>query len=148
SVYIQRALRRTLQLPKAQLDYGSITDITLHWSGLRDFAKGNALTRLHLPPRAYLTRSFTVMGIDRIVLHLRDPRSMIISWTHQVERDLKARGLPGGLLDCQADLPADYPDWELSAKMAWQVENQLPLFVDWTTRWLHLVETAPNFQAL
>ncbi|TXH38764.1 MAG: hypothetical protein E6Q98_02900 [Rhodospirillaceae bacterium] len=138
SVYIQRALRSTLQIQRGEIRLGGIVDITFDWNSLVRFSRGNALTRVHLPPRSHLLYALRQAGVAKIVLHLRDPRSQIISWTRHVDRSIAQRGLASGMLDCQQVLPSDYASWSFESRLKWQVDNQLEGFVKWTENWLDL----------
>jgi hypothetical protein len=148
SVYIQRALRQSLQIPWASIRQGGIVDITFDWNSLKAFSRGNVLTRVHLPPRPYLAAVLPEMGIDKIVLHLRDPRTQIISWTRHVDRNIETRGIGGAILDCQLELPKAYEAWSFEARLEWQIENQLPRFIKWTADWMQIAAATPGLDVL
>jgi hypothetical protein len=87
-------------------------------------------------------------GIQKVVLHVRDPRAAIVSWTHHMERIMESRGLKGVELSCEMPMPDAYADWGFDERLRWQVDNKMPGFVRWIEDWLHLADTSRDIQFL
>jgi hypothetical protein len=144
SIFIQRALRRTLRVPIRHLSTGGMMGSSLELHGLERFEKGNIVLREHFQPRPFLVNTMAAFGIRKIVLHLRDPRAAIVSWTEHIDRSLDRRGLRYVSLSCERDVPQEYVRWNYDLKLRWQVDNVLPDFVRWIEQWLDIVETCKD----
>lgn len=143
STFLHRAFRRTLRVPFARIGAGGVFDAAIRYSELKKFAAGNAVCREHLPARRHLLDAIAGVGIDKVVLHIRDPRYSIVSWTRMVDRFIETRGTPGALLTCEMPMPQDYPSRPFADRLAWQVENYLPRQVQWIENWLALAADNP-----
>jgi hypothetical protein len=143
SVYLQTALRRTLRVPMVKFDAGGTFDSSLRIFPLKEFARGNALTRLHMPPRPYLVQAIADSGVSRMLVLIRDPREAIHSWARHVDRNLAQRGLGGALIDVETALPPDFAAWSERRRLEWQIEHMLPRFCDWLQGWADIAESAP-----
>jgi hypothetical protein len=117
------------------------------YADLCRFAKGNVVSREHLEPRTSFVAVLAQYGIRKIVLHVRDPRAVMVPWTEHIDRNLARRGLRSVSLFCERDLPSDYLEWDFSQRLQWQVEHVMPRFVHWIEQWLDLAEnsTTPEF---
>ena len=142
SVYLQRALRRTLRVPVHHIASGGMSGASFRHDDLCRFGRGNVVSREHLQPRAFSLKVLARHGIKRAVLHIRDPRAAIISWTRHMDRLLASRGLRAVELTCEATMPDAYQAWSFQRRLHWQVENRMPIFVRWIEDWLALAETS------
>ncbi|MDY0873647.1 sulfotransferase domain-containing protein [Dongia rigui] len=138
SVYLQTALRRTLRIPMIKFDAGGTFDTSLRYFPLRQFAKGNALTRVHMLARPHLVQALRHSGILKIMVLIRDPRDAIISWSKHVDRNLTSRGITGAIIDVEMELPDDFADWTSHDRLRWQIKNTLPRFCEWIQGWVDL----------
>jgi hypothetical protein len=148
STYIHRALRQTLRVPFMRVGAGGVFDAAMRYSELQRFAKGNAVCREHLPARRHLLDAVRGVGIDKVVLHVRDPRYSIVSWTKMIDRFVEARGMPGALLTCEMTMPDTYASWEFPDRLKWQIENYMPRQVEWIEKWLALAEEESGVEIL
>ncbi|WP_395014799.1 sulfotransferase domain-containing protein [Dongia sp.] len=139
STYMQRALGRTLRVQVQHFSAAGISGSSFRLADLCRFAEGNVISREHLQPRAISPKLLGEYGINKAVLHVRDPRDAIVSWTRHMDRSLATRGLRFVELSCEMAVPAVYRDWDFARRLEWQVENKLPDFVRWIERWLALV---------
>jgi hypothetical protein len=148
STFLHRAFRRTLQVPFARIGAGGVFDAAIRYAELKKFAAGNAVCREHLPARRHLLDSIAGVGIDKVVLHIRDPRYSIVSWTRMIDRFIESRGMPGALLTCEMTMPQDYASRPFADRLAWQVKNYLPRQVQWIESWLDLAADNPPVEIL
>ncbi|MBI2255465.1 MAG: sulfotransferase domain-containing protein [Proteobacteria bacterium] len=148
STFLHRAFRKTLQVPFTRIGAGGVFDAAIRYKELKAFAQGNAVCREHLPARRHLLDSIAGVGIKKVVLHIRDPRYSIVSWTKMVDRFIETRGMPGALLTCEMPMPADYATRPFQDRLAWQVENYLPRQVSWIESWLALAADNPPLDIL
>lgn len=148
SIYLQRALRRTLRVPIHHFSSGGMFGASFGEADLRRFARGNVVSREHLQPRDFSLNVLARHGVRRAVLHLRDPRAAIVSWTRHMDRVLELRGFRAVELSCELPMPEAYPEWSFDRRLQWQVENCLPGFVRWIEDWLALVERSSMVEFL
>jgi hypothetical protein len=148
SVYLQRALRRTLQVEVRHIGSAGMTGSNFRYADLCRFARGNVVSREHLQPRGYLVEVLAAYGVKKLVLHIRDPRAAIVSWTRHMDRLLADRGLQLVELSCELLVPNAYVDWAFPERLRWQVENKLPTFVSWIEDWLQLVRDTRDVEFL
>lgn len=140
SIYLQRALGRTLQVQVHHFSAAGISGSSFALRDLTRFAAGNVISREHLQPREVSLKVLGNYGINRAVLHVRDPRGAMISWTKHMDRALAARGLRYVELSCEMLVPDSYEKWDFNDRLKWQVENKMPDFVRWIEGWLTLTE--------
>jgi hypothetical protein len=148
SIYLKRALRRTLRVPVHHVSGGGMYGSCLRYDDLCHFEQGDVVTREHLQPTRFQVAMLAQYGIRRVVLHLRDPRDAIASWTHHMDSILERRGLRGVSLSCEKVLPESYIGWSFEDRLRWQVENTLPDFVAWSERWLDLADSSADVRFL
>ncbi len=71
---------------------------------------------------------------NKLVLHLRDPREVILSWVHHLDADYKPdRKLVDG-----------YYSKSFEEKLDWNIENTLPKIIAWIQGWLEIKEQEDN----
>jgi hypothetical protein len=140
SIFIHTALRRTLRLPMLKIACPGIHEQTLDHRRLTKFAKGNAVCREHFAVRDFVLDGLHLAGIRKLVVHVRDPRAAVLSWTRNMERILEDNGKAALVLDNEQETPAAYFDWSFVQRLEWQVENQLPRYVDWIADWMDAIE--------
>ena len=148
SVYLQRALRRTLRVQIRHISAGGMSGSTFDQYNLGRFECGNVVSREHLQPRRFSLEVLARHGVRKVVLHMRDPRAAIVSWTRHMDRTLERRGFRSVELSCELPMPEAYIDWGFAQRLHWQVENKLPLFVRWIEDWLALVATSRDVEFL
>lgn len=136
SRFVRRALARGLGRSTVTISGGMFPDKLLVHHGLRDTALGGHVTQDHLPANRY---NLLVLeeAFDRMILHLRDPRQSLLSWTHHLN-DLhgKGRRLPLEVLE----VPAAFVQWSLQGQIDWVIDNHLPLFRDWLAEWVRVLD--------
>jgi hypothetical protein len=141
SVYIHGALRRTLRVPMLKVACPGIHEQTLDHRRLAKFAKGNAVCREHFAARDFIVEGLRMAGIRKMVVHVRDPRAAILSWTRNMDRVLATAGPVGVILDNEQMTPGEYADWDFERRLEWQVDNHLPRYVAWIEGWMQLKVT-------
>jgi len=140
SVYIQRALSRTLQIPVRHVGGSGMFGASFGVKEIDTFKQGNVISREHLQPRDYQMALLRQYGIDRLVFHARDPIEVIESWTRYIDRGLISHGAGFATLCCEQVVPEVYLTWPHQDRLHWQIENQLPRLVQWTADWLDLAK--------
>ena len=72
--------------------------------------------------------------IGKMVLHIRDPREAVLSWSHHVENNLRNDLL--ALYNVDVDYSSVYTKSTLEEKILYDFEHLFPLYVDWLRSWL------------
>jgi hypothetical protein len=73
--------------------------------------------------------------IDRLVVHVRDPRQTMLSAIHHLN-DLRLRLGPNHVASLGFSLPSNYFGESLSAQIDWMISNSLSEFIGWIEGWL------------
>ena len=148
SVFIQRALRRTLEVEVRHISGAGLSGGWFSYPELSRFAKGNAVSREHMQARAEFPEILAAFNIRRAVIHIRDPRAVIVSWTRQMDRNLPDRGLRYVAFSCEQAVPELYLQWSFEQRLRWQVENVMPRMVAWTEGWVDLADRSDKVKFL
>lgn len=138
SIFIQDVLHHALGLERIRISGGYFPDDLVVPAWLDVLAQGHRITQEHLPARALNLR---LLGrhMDRLVLHVRDPRQATLSWTHHVATLARNRR-EAELAMIDPVLPQDYFDRDLSGQLDWQIDTHLPALVSWTEGWLDVID--------
>ena len=148
SVYLHSAIRRVLQIQMLKIGYAVTFGESLRYEGLVRLAQGNALIREHFEAKEFMVRAMALAGIRKMVVHVRDPRSAIVSWTRNMDRSVKTMGLAGTMLHCQRPVPAEYVSWDFRERLVWQIDHHLPRHVRWIEGWLDIIPQVPEIEFL
>jgi len=73
--------------------------------------------------------------IDRLVVHVRDPRQAMLSGVHHLN-DLRLRRGPNFVAKLPFSLPSNYFGLSLPEQIDWMIHNTLSEFVRWIEGWL------------
>lgn len=191
TVYIRTSLADALNWPTLEIKTGRLNDSVLIPEAMEEFSRGRYVASAHLPPtwgNRYLLKHF---GIDDIVVHVRDPRSAVLSWTHFLEQELAPKPVPsyrfrvkryaanvfrrgwlrGSCAICELafrelgrfispkpvlfskaaqiramlPVPDHYVEMPFNERLAWQIENYMPICVNWITQWCRRIDAANDF---
>jgi predicted nuclease of restriction endonuclease-like (RecB) superfamily len=72
----------------------------------------------------------------KMVLHLRDPRQVLLSWIHHLDRITGKDVNSENVLYTFPRVPRNYFEFDLSTKIDWQIANFLPECNTWTSKWV------------
>jgi Sulfotransferase domain len=107
---------------------------------LRVLAKGNAVNQDHFGA-SKINLVHISKHVDRMVVHLRDPRQALLSYVHYLSRPHFRRSEEETLLFIYPPMPDDFYQLDLEARIDWAIENWLPLLVEWTEEWVAAADT-------
>ncbi|HVH80151.1 MAG TPA: sulfotransferase domain-containing protein [Stellaceae bacterium] len=136
SVFLMHTLSESLRCGRIHLGnmYSLVDQISL--DKMRLFFDGGYVSQNHLAPSVENLQILEHFGC-RVVLHIRDPRQALVSWTHHVDRVHREKGAEALLL--HAPRPsAGYFSWTFAEKLDWQIDHYWPLLIAWLTDWLAL----------
>lgn len=70
---------------------------------------------------------------NKLVVHFRDPREVLLSWVHHLSETKSTGGF-------SIEPPNDFYNWKLQRKVDWAIEHSLPNLVLWTKAWMDYIE--------
>jgi hypothetical protein len=138
SVFIQNTLRSITRCEHLILGTGYFPNDTILIDQARRFSEGGFAAQQHADCRpnnlAILERY-----VPKWVIHLRDPRSVILSWTHHLDKFVALN--QKGMLEYVAPIPGDdYLALDFSGRLDWQITHFLPNVIHWTSSWLEYAD--------
>lgn len=137
SMFIKNNLSKLLNLAQFHMHTGPFINSYLVEQKFPLFVKGGIICQAHVPASEFNLILLKTFEIDKFVVHVRDPRQALLSWTHNVEQIFN-RGDEGiyRLRLLYQDFPDEYFNYSFEEKISWQIENYLPLEVKWIEGWL------------
>ena len=112
---------------------GAFPNFVLCQEGFQQMMNWRATSHTHLSPLEVNLREIGQRyRLERMLVHVRDPRQALLSWHDFLPGVIRA------LDPTQAAhyrLPADYLDWTSDRQLEWLVDNWLPVITDWIVGW-------------
>ena len=138
TVFTGQMLARGLGLELVRLTAGSFPRYLFDLPRRVQFCAGGMIATEHFdasPENLQLLEAF----VDRWVVHIRDPRSVLLSWVHNLDRLHRERhNAPYHLLYVCPTPPKHYFSLSLSQKVDWNIEHFLPNVLSWTKTWVEI----------
>jgi len=107
-----------------------------------ELGAGGIISKEHLAPREHTVQVLRQAGLSRVVVHLRDPRQVAVSWAHFVRDSISV--MPLGPLWRDTCPPAAVLNGSLNDLMDWCVDSYIPLVVDFIQRWRTIANDPDN----
>lgn len=136
TVFTNLMLSRGLALEPVSISFGYFPHYLVEIPKLPSFVAGGSVASAHFEPSPVNLQSLTYF-IKKWVVHVRDPRSVVLSWVHHMNRIYGERS--GGKHEHLFVYPAPpeaYYEWPFSRQIDWNIEHFLPSVVAWTRSWL------------
>ena len=138
SIYIWNALATGLGIPRMRVSGGWTFGDTVVPELLASLARGGVVTQEHIDA-SWQNKLALNHYLDRMVVHVRDPRSSALEWAHHL-LTLKARGGDVLWTTCERYCPDGYFSMTFPEQVEVQVQNFLPDAVRWIEGWLDAEE--------
>jgi Sulfotransferase domain len=142
SIYLTRTIATSLGIEyslRSVVDglfptYSMIPEVLDH------FRRGDVVRQEHLDASP-LNLATCARYIDRIVLHVRDPRQATLSWTHHFNRllSLHLHSTAGAV----HRPPEQYCRWAFRKQLDWHIDHHLVSLVAWLRQWKAAEENPP-----
>lgn len=145
SEYIRDTLLEALDIPLIHPTVGTVPRDRFVPSALRQLALGGALCRTHID--AGDIAAIVDANIGRIVVHVRDPRQVTISWTHMMRR-LQPVEFNYSAHMYDPPVPEAYLEWPFEQQLAWSFSNYFPEQVKWLDGWASALESGTPLDIL
>ena len=147
SIYLSRMVASSLgiEFSLKPLAHGFFPTYFMIPDALERFSGGDVVRQEHFDASPI---NLTLCGrnIDRMVLHVRDPRQAMLSWTHHVNRLLKLH--PNGINFTIHQPPDGFLDWPFDDQLDWHIDRHLVSLVAWLRQWLVADQTKPSLKIL
>ena len=134
TVFTRQMLARGLGLEPLALAVGSFPRYSIDLNRLQRFRLGGIISAEHLDASAE-NLQFLDAFVDRWVVHMRDPRSVLLSWVHHLNR-LHAEAAFHQLLYVCPTPPHEFFRWPFAEQVDWNIGHFLPNLLTWTRAWL------------
>jgi hypothetical protein len=141
TVFTNRMLSRGLSLDPASVSFGYFPHYLVDIRELLSFIKGGKVASAHFDPSPVNVQALTAF-VTKWVVHIRDPRSVVLSWVHHQNRLYAER--PAGQYEHLYVYPAPpeaYFGWPFHRQIDWNLDNFLPNAVAWIRSWLALYDS-------
>jgi hypothetical protein len=133
SVYIATGLWQGLGTVPLNLQAGVFPDFAVSSPGIAILQQSGGVAHTHLSPsRANLLTIGARHRLERMVVHVRDPRQATVSFVHFV----------ASLIDedekqvIEYEVPGNYLSLDLGQRIDWAIESWLPKVVRWVEGWM------------
>ena len=130
---IWNRLAEGLSLGQCHLSLGLFPDCCLLPSRVHFAARGGLIAKEHIAATAHNRKTLVEFGLDRLVVHLRDPRQALLSWVHFVRDDASQRLLAP--MWRKIVPPSVVFSRSLEAQLYWGIDHYLPYLVDFVRDW-------------
>jgi hypothetical protein len=135
SRYIYTMLEYGLGCERMTTSPGYFPIDNLSYTELDNFyAQQCSITKNHFNASVFniqLLKKYT----NQIVLQLRDPREVLLSWAHYIQR-IHDEDKIEYLYHVAPTPPPEYYQWQLTQQIDWNIDNFLPHAVAWMEEWI------------
>jgi hypothetical protein len=141
TIFTNQMLSRGLSLESASVSFGYFPHYLVDIPKVLSFVEGGQVASAHFDPSPVNLQSLTAF-VDKWVVHIRDPRSVVLSWVCHMNRLYEERS--NGQykhLYVYPTPPEPYFSWSLPKQVDWNIEYFLPRVLDWTRSWLAVYDS-------
>ena len=138
SVFIWDALAKGLGLVQCRIQLSDFPETLLMPHHVARLAKGGVIAQSHFGPSRHNLLTMLFYGVDRLVVHVRDPRQALLSWVHHVRK--KNTVFHPDLVSLHHRPPQQMLQGNLEELVTWHIKHYLPLEIDWIQGWLDVCE--------
>jgi hypothetical protein len=149
SIFILRCLSQGLGIGETKIATNLFPDDLIIREKLDDLALGNLIAQQHLPARD-INLSFLGRRLDRMIVHVRNPRQAMLSWLHHLDNFHAHRHIEPacelGLEAVTPALPPDYFERTISEKIDHLLDAHLPQLINWTEDWVDAADSRSGLE--
>jgi tetratricopeptide (TPR) repeat protein len=145
SEFIRENIIRALDVPEIGLSIGTVPRDKVMPCAVRQLVKGGAIARSHMS--ADNLPALIANGVERLILHVRDPRQVVVSWVYYMGQisDAVFRWSASAY---DPPVPLEFRDWEFQKRLDWAVRNYLPGQLQWLEDWMSAINDGPPIPIL
>lgn len=130
---IWNKLAEGLGIAQCYLSLGLFPDCCLIPSRVSAVGQGGVSTKEHIAPTRHNLATLKAAGINRIVVHHRDPRQATLSWAHFARDDVTRRLMAP--LWRKIMPPADVIARDLEGQIDWCIDRYMPFLIEFLADW-------------
>ncbi|MBO6520072.1 MAG: sulfotransferase domain-containing protein [Rhodospirillales bacterium] len=147
SVFIGKTLAQSIDIEYSEqpMFHGFFPTYFLIDSAAQRLRLGNIIRQEHFDASA-LNINLITRFVDKLVVHVRDPRQATLSWFHHFDRLQQLH--PDGINYTVHQAPPGYGDLSNPERIDWHIETHLASCVNWINDWLHVAEKNKNLPIL
>lgn len=135
TIFINRRLTYSLGLANYPISLGYFPRDLIDWRKIAQFAQGGYIDSEHLDPSRHNLQILDAFSMKWVV-HIRDPRSVVVSWTYHLDRYLNID--KNSFLNVYPTPPSSYFSCSFEDKISWNIYYFLPSLVSWINDWMVL----------
>lgn len=145
TVFTRQALAKGLGVGVEPIGFGYFPRSLVELPKLKTFSRaGNKIGYSHVDA-SEANLQILSRFLDRWIVHIRDPRSVLLSWVHHMNRLYSERNNDEFQhLYVSPAPPDEYFAQPLAQQIDWNIENFLPNVVAWTREWLQVVDSGKH----
>ncbi|MBM3542920.1 MAG: hypothetical protein FJX44_00200 [Alphaproteobacteria bacterium] len=137
--YVGSTIAQTLAYAKpAKLYRGNFPNNTVNPRMARNFGLGGLVASVHIQCTPENMTTLLAAGIDRMVLHVRDPRATAYSWMHY------CRSKPG----LQKRLSQEFYSLSDDEQLEYHIDTFFKLSLKWLLEWSDYLDEDPRIKVL
>ena len=130
---IWNKLANGLNIAQAHISIGLFPDCLVVPHRVRELGQGGVVAKEHLPATSHNLKTLQAAGVDRMVVHLRDPRQSLLSWAHFLEGDVSKRLLAP--IWRKTTPPAEFFSKPFTTQIDWHIDHYLPIVMGFIEGW-------------
>ena len=134
SEYIRDTVSSALNLPIMHPTVGDLPSDSIIPSAFELASGGGCVVRLHSSATCHNLDVFRSFNQERLIVHVRDPRQVLISWVHHMARIGVSEYL-SSLHSYSFDIPSDFRNWPFEERLDWSIsefyQTQLEFLESW-----------------
>jgi hypothetical protein len=134
---IGKELVKILGIYGIQTSTGSFPDYSDYlipaWA--EKFSAGGLFTGVHTTANSHNISLINKLGINRVLVNVRDPRQALLSLVHHFDRYFLDKNSPWNDY-VYPYLTDSFEDYSLEKKIDWCIENYLPKIITWIEDWI------------
>lgn len=138
SVYVSETIQRSLAFSFKFISPGFVPRDMIVPAWIKEFYEtGSMVCQQHLDASDHNIQ-WLKYYTDRLAVHLRDPRAILLSWTHHLNGQYKRKEFDFLLYVAPTPYHVEgyFTSWNLAQQLDWQIENFLPKIVAWMNGWV------------
>ncbi len=145
--FLTKILQEQLDLPQYFITLRGSPNDWLLPGYTQKFAQGGSLSVQHMDASERNMDILAEAGVQKIYLHVRDPRQATVSYMHHLENNLVGEiyALRNWI---QPFLPCNYPKMSWKEKTAWHAKNHVIGLIHWVQEWVTAAENDDRFEIL
>lgn len=131
---IWNKLANGLNIAQAHVSIGLFPDCMAVPARLRALGQGGVSAKEHMPATSHNLNSLAESGVERVVVHIRDPRQSLLSWAHFLESDVSKRLLAP--IWRKTTPSAGFFREPFPTQIDWHIDNYLPIVIRFIEQWV------------